>query len=136
MEMQIQTTKTVNVTHLHVFAEPRYWGNTIVNGIEDIKGDLIPCRKRERWCPIINVDTGIIENWTQDVFAEIHYQVGDDGDYYLRDADNEDVLVKECDYVPNCLCPKENGCGDYIIMDVEGNGQIKNWKKDFSDFEN
>lgn len=37
-------------------------------------------------------------------------------------------------YVRNMLSPKENGYGDYIIMDVDANGQIADWKVDFSDF--
>ena len=136
MEMQIQTTKTINVTQLHVFVKPRYWEDGHVNGMEDTNGDLIPCRNGDQWCPIINIDTGTIENWTQGTTAELHYKVCDDGNYYIRNADNDNVLVKENGYVPNCLCPKENGYGDYIIMDVEANGQIRNWKKDFPDFGN
>ena len=28
------------------------------------------------------------------------------------------------------MSPKEEGYGDYIIMDVDDNGMIKNWSKD------
>jgi len=30
---------------------------------------------------------------------------------------------------------KERGYGDYIIMDVDENGKIQNWKAKISDFE-
>ena len=39
-------------------------------------------------------------------------------------------------YVPKMMSPKEEGYGDYVIMDVDCDGKIDNWKVDFSDFEN
>ena len=31
-------------------------------------------------------------------------------------------------YVPAFLSPKEESYGDYIIMDIDENGKIDNWK--------
>lgn len=34
------------------------------------------------------------------------------------------------------LCvPKKNGYGDYVIMDIDRDGKIENWKADLSDFQ-
>jgi hypothetical protein len=33
------------------------------------------------------------------------------------------------------MCPKENGYGDYVIMDIDSEGKIINWKVDLSDFQ-
>jgi hypothetical protein len=33
------------------------------------------------------------------------------------------------------MCPKENGYGDYVIMDIDREGKIANWKADLSDFQ-
>lgn len=40
----------------------------------------------------------------------------------------EAMMVIDGDgYVPDFLCPKSEGYGDYIIMDIDSNGFIKNW---------
>jgi len=44
------------------------------------------------------------------------------------------VLSIENDYVPEIMCPKENGYGDYIIMIVDENGKIENWKQTLDGF--
>jgi hypothetical protein len=98
-----------------------------VNGVVDEEGKLIPCREGEYWCPIIDIDTGIIQNWKQGVKADIHYKICDDGSYYLLDAEGNAVLSIEQDYVPSILSPKESGYGDYIIMDIDESGQIADW---------
>ena len=37
-------------------------------------------------------------------------------------------------YVPDTLCPKEKGYGDYIVMDIDENGMIEDWDFDIDDF--
>jgi hypothetical protein len=32
------------------------------------------------------------------------------------------------------MCPKENGYGDYVIMDIDKDGKILNWKPNLEDF--
>ena len=82
--------------------------------------------------PAIDVETGIIEGWTQGTKAEIHFKVCDQCTVSL--IDEKDEIVKEHEgYVPDCLSPKENGYGDYIIMDIDENGKIKDWNPNFSD---
>ena len=68
--MEIQNEK--------VKAQIRYWEDTEVNGIDDTEnGDNIPCKQGELWCPVINVATGIIENWEIGKTAKVHYKVAD-----------------------------------------------------------
>lgn len=64
MKVEIKTTKET----LLVDAGVRYWEDASVNGIEDEKG-LIPCRDGERWKPIIDIESGVITNWTKGVVA-------------------------------------------------------------------
>mgnify|MGYP006214627153 CR=1 FL=1 len=45
---------------------------------------------------------------------------------------NEVVLSIEDDYVPNKLIPGQYG--DYIVMDIDENGKIANWRPNLSDF--
>lgn len=77
----------------------RYWEDSTVNGVEDEKGDLIPCRDGEYWCPEIDIETGQIRNWKTGTVADIHYKVYDDGEYWIVDAEGKTVLKKE-GYVP------------------------------------
>ena len=39
-----------------------------------------------------------------------------------------ELIKKIRDYVPKMLSPKEEGWGDYIIMDIDPDGQIRDWK--------
>ena len=134
MKTEIKVTKEVEITTLEINAKVRYWEDATINGIEDENGDLTPCKNGEMWQPVINIDTGVITNWKNGVKADIHFKVCDAGSYYLKDAEGNTVLAIEQDYVPNIACPKKNGYGDYIIMDIDENGQIANWKPNIDDF--
>lgn len=125
MKIKIKKEIEVDIKYLSVSAGVRYWEDAHVDGIEDTDGNRIPCRVGNRWCPIINVSTGKIINWITGVKSYIHYKVCDDGIYTLNDG-NEDILKIE-GYVPSCLCPAEDGFGDYIIMEVLEDGTIKDW---------
>jgi hypothetical protein len=135
MKTTILVKQEVNIVTLHVAAQVRYWDDSTVNGEEDSEdGKLIPCKEGELWCPIINVDSGVITNWEQGKKAEIHYKVCDAGSYYLRDAEGKTVLQIEQDYVPKMLCPAESWDSDYIIMTVDENGLIEDWKQTLDGF--
>ncbi len=129
MKINKKIEQEIDVKYLHVKAGVRYWEDSMVNGVEDTEsGDNIPCKVDGYWYPIINIDSGQIINWEIGKVAEIHYKVCDDGEYKLVDLDNDITMLYKDYYVPSCLCPKENGYGDYIIMDIDSNGFIKDWK--------
>ena len=130
----VKTEKRVEVKTLLVNAEVRYWEDADVDGKEDADGSLIPCRDGDNWCPIIDIETGVIKNWNPGTIANVHYKVCDAGIYKLADAGR--VVVKEIEgYVPNMLCPEGDGYGDYIIMKIDAAGKIDKWKVDLSEFE-
>lgn len=134
MKVTIKVDKEVDIKYCQIKAQVRYWDDATVDGVEDTEGTLIPCREGELWCPLINIETGEIINWSKGVSAKVHYKVCDAGSYYLQDNDYVTHLSIEDDYVPNGLIPGEYG--DYIIMDIDMNGKIKQWKSriDLSDF--
>jgi hypothetical protein len=136
MKVKIKVENEVEIKTLSVKAGVRCWGNAEVNGIADTNGDLIPCRDGDYWCPIIDLETGIIQNWTKGVVADIHYKICDDGSYFLVDSEKDIVLSIENDYVPDIMCPNESNYGDYIRMTILENGQIENWKVIIKDFIN
>jgi len=132
----IKVRKEVEVKTLHVEAGVRYWRDANINGIYDTEGTLTPCKERDLWKPIIDVDSGQIINWEIGKTAAIHFKVCDAGSYYLKDTEGNTILSIEDDYVPGCLSPKDSGYGDYIIMDIDKDGFIQNWNPDLSEFGN
>jgi hypothetical protein len=136
MKIKLKKEAEYDIKTLHVRAGVRYFEDTTVNGQTDDEGDLIPCRDgSDNWCPIIDIDTGIITNWEQGKGADVHYKICDDGSYTLKN--NEGNVITYVDgYVPKCMCPEENGYGDYIIMKIDANGLIAGWKFSLEGFEN
>jgi hypothetical protein len=134
-EFEISQKVRVPVKYLRAECHVRYWEDATVNGVEDTDGSLIPCREgAEAWAPQIDLATGKIQNWRQGTKADIHYKVCDAGVYELRNEAGD--LVSRVDgYVIGMMCPEGNGYGDYIIMKVDENGVIANWKVDLTEFE-
>ena len=135
MKTIIKVEKEVDVKTLAVEAYVRYWEDAEINGVDDVEGDLTPFRVGDLWCPIIDIDTGIIKGWPKGTTAKIHFKVCDAGSYYFIDENGNTIFSIEENYVPSIMCPKENGFGDYIIMDIDENGQIEKWKPNFPSFQ-
>jgi len=126
MEITIKVPQTRKAAFLQVSAGVRYWEDAKVDGVEDTEGDLIPCRDGDYWTPFIDITFGQILNWEKGKTADIHYKICDDGTYTLLDADKNVIIEKE-GYVPDIMCPRGGGYGDYIIMEVDAGGFIQNW---------
>jgi len=129
-----RTEKEYNLTTLEVKAGIRYYEDVLVDWVEDVEWKLTPCIVWEYWCPIINLDTWVITNWTKWVTAVIHAKVCDDGSYYLKDETGEIILSIEDNYVPSLLAIDDDWYGDYIIMTIDWEWKIKDWKSDISSF--
>lgn len=125
----------VDVKFLQVNAVVRYFEDGKVNGEDDSDDNpLMPCVEDDIWKPLIDIETGQILNWRKGVVADIHYKVCDQCGWELQSGDRETILSADDGYVPRTLCPKENGYGDYIIMDIDENGIIAKWKFRPEDF--
>jgi hypothetical protein len=135
MKVTLDNGREFEVKTLYAEVFVRSWADAIINGRKDVNGELIPCRKDDCWCPEIDLETGTIINWTQGKRAEIYFKVCDEGSYYLKDSDGNIVVASEDNYVPDMMCPNEKGYGDYIIMTIDNNGIIQNWKFDMIGFE-
>jgi hypothetical protein len=123
-----------NVTHIDCKIEVRYWEDGTVNGIEDTDGTLIPMRFGDILEWKITLETGQINDWPQGTTASVHYKVCDGGTYFLINESGRAVATVENGYVPDMLCPKDKGYGDYVIMDIDDSGFIQGWKADLSYF--
>jgi hypothetical protein len=124
----VVTKKTVPVKYLQAECGVRYWEDAKVNGAEDAEGKLIPCRKGDNWAPLIELDTGKIQDWPEGTTANVHYKVCDDGRYHLLDTTMKTVASID-GYVPTMLCPEGGGYGDYVIMEIDADGSIANWRR-------
>lgn len=124
-----------NAKYIEVFANARYWEDTEVNGVSD-KDGKIPLRKGYCWCPTIDLNTGEVLNWPKGTTASVHYKVCDAGQYWLLDENKKRILQWKGYYVPDSiLCIKDNGYGDYIILSINENGFVENWKTPYLDEE-
>lgn len=133
METSIYIQKTVNIKKLYVKTYPRYVQDASVNGYRDLENDpKMPFVKLDDkineyfWEVNIDIDKGQIIDWPQGTTASIHYKVCDEGFYEIFDEQGEKLGNYE-GYVPHIMCPKEEGYGDYIIMDIDENGFIQDW---------
>jgi len=136
MTFTIELTQVVSkkVKYLQAECGVRYWEDAEVNGTEDTDGELIPCRVKDAWCPIIDLETGVIQDWPSGTTADLHYKVCDAGIYRLLDADKN--VVREIDgYVPGIMAPGGSGYGDYVIMTIGADGKIADWSVDLEEFE-
>ena len=146
MELTIYKPVKIEAVYLKVDAGVRYWEDTDVNGTRDTDCEetdgspTIPCAEyiegryirrggEWRWRPVIAIDSGQIVNWRQGTVANVHYKVCDD--FICDIVDEDDIAIASYDgYVPDIMCPKEKGYGDYIIMDIDENGFIGGWNKE------
>lgn len=136
MTFTIETTQVVSkeVKYLQAECGVRYWEDGEVNGSEDTDGELIPCRVKDAWCPTIDLETGVIQDWPAGTTASVHYKVCDAGMYRLLDADKN--VAREIDgYVPDIMCSGGSGYGDYVIMTIGADGKIENWNVNLEAFE-
>ena len=135
MKVIIDKPVEVNFTRLKISIGVRHWEYARVNGEEDTNGDYIPLRDGDNWCPIINIDTGMIENWEKGKTAEVHYKCCDDGEYWLIADDGFELKYPKY-HVPKILDLTGEGFGDYVIMNIDSQGEICNWNgsNDIRDF--
>ena len=117
---------TIKIHTVQVSAGVRYWEDAYVNGVEDKDGN-VPCRVGDSWKPRIDIANGRILNWELGITAEVHYKVCDDGVYEYQDEQGVTVWTAD-GYVPDYLCTAGGGYGDYIIMRIDVEGFIKDWK--------
>lgn len=75
----------------------------------------------------IDVETGRVVNWPNDVDADFNdIKVVDEGTYILLDKDNNEIYRYQ-NYVPSCLEVESNGYGDYFEFVIE-DGEIRMWE--------
>jgi len=103
---------------------------------EDDAAPTIYGAKGNTWRVRIDLHNGRIETWPQGMAARVPYKVCDDGEYWLADASGKRVAKWRGYYVPDAyLCPGGDGYGDYIIMEIAGDGSIAEYTQPELDYE-
>lgn len=133
-KITIKTAAEYDAKYLRADCGVMYWEDARVDGVNDDDGKLIPCRNFDTWSPLIEIDTGTIVGWPKGTIADLHYKVCDEGKYTLLDANREKIVSKQ-GYVPDIMSPGGQGYGDYVIMTINGDGRIADWRIDLSAFE-
>jgi hypothetical protein len=120
----------VKPAYIEVMAGVRYWEDATINGVEDIDGSLTPLKNGHCWCPVIHLEDGRVMDWPAGTAASIHFKICDEGEYWLLDEGKQRIAKWGGHYVPDeFMCPGDNGYGDYIIMNINADGEIQKWAK-------
>ena len=88
--------------------------------------------ERQDWCPVIDVNEGKVQDWTPGFVLKTGFKVCDQGVYVYSNYDETQQIVStDCDeyYVPNWLDNDGDGYGDYLLIQINGDGTIENWDK-------
>lgn len=140
MEVKVRSYKTVDVETAFCRIYPCCWEDSDVNNLEDdAENPAMPCVAKDAdgqlvWEINIDLNTGLITNWTKGTTANIHYKSCDENTILFKDKSG--AVIKRYDgYVPEFLAPEGNSFGDYVIMHIDENGHIQNFKPDLSDID-
>jgi hypothetical protein len=123
MENAMQDAK-----YLEVRAGVRYWEDGVVDGIEDSQGK-IALRVGDDWKPVIDLDKGRVLDWPTGSSAAVHYKVCDDGDYWLQNEDGRRIAKWRDHYVPSQFLTIGTTGSDYIVLRIDGDGFIADWRR-------
>lgn len=115
---------------VEVFTGDIYPEDARLNDQADTAGEM-PGLHGAAWQARINLVTGQVLDWPLGVVARLHYKVRDEGVYWLLDAAGHRIARWIDPYVPHSLlCPEpgNSGWGDYLIMSIDAEGFIKDWR--------
>ena len=80
---------------------------------------------------IIDLDEGKVLNWKDGFCLHTSYKVCDDGEYSFLDKDMNEVVnitnAYKQYYVPDFLSIEDSGYGDYVNININGDGSIQHF---------
>ena len=85
------------------------------------------------WTIHIDLVNGKVLDWPKDFCVRTYFKICDDGEYSFLDELGEEIinLTKEYDqyYVPIFLSLEDDGYGDYVYININGDGSIEHFNK-------
>ncbi len=89
------------------------------------------------WVITIDLNEGKVLDWPKGFMISTNFKVCDDGEYIFLDENKEEVIniTKEYDqyYVPDFLALEDSGYGDYVYINIDGDGNIEHFERMKSD---
>ncbi len=118
MKAKVMIETEIEVKEIEMKLAVRYEEEDIPNDFPGRKGDMLTLS--------VDVDTGEIADFPQDLDFDLNMKVRDQGTYRLYSPDG--TMLKELvnEYVPHGVVPGEYG--DYVWFKIS-NGKIENWPK-------
>jgi len=156
MKVTVITPKEMDSRYLRATMGVRYWvncdyskddGKTWEGNFDDTDEEseriknLIPCVVKkdsgyysgDYWELLIDLNEGKVIDWPKGFCIKTYFKVCDDGEYVFLDENKNEVIniTKSFDqyYVPDFLALEDNGYGDYVIINIDGNGKIEHFDK-------
>ena len=138
-ERENYVPKISEIKYVRVRAGVRYWEDTDINGesddddnprmplVQEINGE-------KNWVFDIDIKTGKIKDWPKGTTAETHYKTCDDNTISFIGYSGKVLREVDC-YVPGFLAIEDSGYGDYIIINIDGDGKINNFRFNEDDIE-
>jgi len=154
MKVTVTVPRKIDIKYLRATMGVRYWvdcdysddgGTTWFGDFDDTDEEseriksIVPCvikkdigyRENDYWELIIDLDQGRVLNWPKGFCIKTHYKVCDDGEYIFLDENKKEVvnITDEYDqcYVPDFLAIEDNGYGDYVYINIDGDGKIEHF---------
>ena len=88
--------------------------------------------EEDYWTIIIDLENGKILDWPKGFCLNTFYKVCDEGDYSFLDENKNEVLnitdKFEQYYVPNFMSLEDEGFGDYVYLNIDGEGNIEHFE--------
>lgn len=148
MKVTIRKPTTYNIRYLKIDAFVRHWvdcdfstdnGENWFMDFEDTMeehnriGKIIPGSDGERWKITIDLWNGKVMDWPAGFCLRTHFKVCDEGIYTFLDVNEKEVIniTDEYDqyYVPDFLSIEDEGYGDYILINIDGDGEIEHFDR-------
>lgn len=127
------TPEPEDIRTISVRVYPMSFAAAVVNGGQESDNDglRMPFVKDGCWHVDIDRATGRIAGWPKGVTAKTYYKSVDENEVILIGQDGE-TIVNYDGYVPKFLSIYDNGYGDYVMVEIEPDGHIKdfNFTKD------
>ena len=87
--------------------------------------------EEDYWTIIIDLDNGKILDWPKEFCLNTNYKVCDEGEYSFLDENKKELLnitdkFKQY-YVPDFMAIEDNGDGDYVYINIDGEGNIEHF---------
>jgi len=138
-EKENYVPKISEIKYVRVRAGVRYWEDTDINGeSDDDDNPRMPLVQEidgeKNWVFDIDIKTGKIKDWPKGTTAETHYKTCDDNTISFIGYNGKVLREVDC-YVPGFLAIEDSGYGDYIIINIDGDGKINDFRFNEDDIE-